>query len=105
MREGFNNKTIMYKKGSLQKREKSNCFDVYNFNQIDIDWAENKVHNGEDSTFQSDYYHRHFSENLNPDSLNIYTEDSTGENIIAHQDFQFGTETCGRCVYTFKLHS
>ena len=54
------------------------------------------------SYFQSQHYQRHFAENWNFDSVHIFAGDSTGENLMARQEFHFGKDTFGRYVFTFK---
>jgi len=76
-------------------------FDVYNFG-ASLPGTDANIANPEDSYFQSQYYRRHFAENWNSDSVNIFAGDSTGEDLMARQEFQFGLDTCGRCVWTFR---
>ncbi len=57
--------------------------------------------NPEDSLFQSEYYERHFSENWYSDDLRIFVGDSTGEDILSIQDFQFSLSNCNRCTKSF----
>jgi len=81
----------------------NNYFDVYDFDGNEIDWTDHVILNPEDSYFQSQYYQRHFAFNWNSDNVKIFAGESTGEDLMAHQDFQFSTSSCGRCVYTFGL--
>jgi len=76
-------------------------FDVYNFG-ASLDGVDHpSIQNKEDSYFQSPNYRRHFAENWNSDNLNIFSGDSTGEDLLAHQEFQFKKDNCGRCTSTF----
>jgi len=77
-------------------------FDVYNFGASMSSWTDYEIKNSEDSFFKSKHYQRHFAENWNSDSVRIFSGDSSSEDLMARQEFQFGVNTCGRCVYTFK---
>ena len=67
-------------------------FDVYNFGASLPSWTDYNITNKEDSYFQSEYYRRHFAENWNSDSVHIFARDSTGENLMARQEFHFGKD-------------
>jgi len=70
-------------------------FDVYDFGE------NNDASNPENTHFESQSYQRHFAENWNSDDVKIWAGDSTGESLMAHQDFQFLKDSCGRCVFSF----
>jgi len=77
-------------------------FDVYNFGASLPGFTDYEIENSENSYFKSSHYQRHFSENWNSDSVRIFSGDSSAEDLMARQEFQFGYNTCGRCVFTFK---
>jgi len=79
----------------------NNYFDVYNFGASHNGFTDDSVENKEDSFFESKFYRRHFAENWNYDGLNIFAGNSTGEDLMAHQDFQFILFDCGRSVHSF----
>ena len=85
--------------GSL---DQSDYFDVYNFGASLPSLTDYNISNKEDSYFQSQHYRRHFVENWNSENVDIFAGDSTAEGLMARQKFQFGKDTCGRCVFTFK---
>ena len=57
--------------------------------------------NPEDSWFSSLFYERHWAQNWFGDEMRIYIADSTGEDMLAIQEFQFFLDDCGRCTESF----
>lgn len=103
LEQGAGAQDVYYKfKLTATNEEGSNdYFDVYNFGASHIGFEDDSVENKEDSFFESKFYRRHFVENWNYDALNIFSGNSTGEDIMAHQDFQFIMFDCSRSVNSF----
>ena len=87
---------------AIDENGSNDYFDVYNFGASLHGADDSTIKNFEDSYFKSPHYRRHFAENWNSDSVNIFSGESTGEDIMARQEFQFSLESCGRCTSTFR---
>jgi len=99
---GYDAVTYVFNLTTTNEAGSNHYLDVYNLGASLPDFTDYSVENKEDSYFSSKFYKRHFSENWNYDGLNIYAGDSTGEDMMAHQDFQFSVSSCTRSADSFS---